>query len=264
MNGNGELNTTGRAKEVLIEILGARSRPWSWAVPGAALLLAGIGVLLVTLGQSFTTGWDWLKVIAGVLSGIASGLLQLGIQKADRTLDAWGKEEANRLRIAVKDALKPLAEIIAQMPAKTPAKRQAELAAAANHAVGALNLLLKNVDRLRAVVYAIDDPNPGESERVSMSAMAYQGRGTKPHPFVAGTERGDSALALVREAQDIFVPDLDGDVPAGYAGSGRDYRTFISASISTQHAGGAGYGMVTVDARGGPHRHRSADRHPGG
>jgi hypothetical protein len=81
-----------------------------------------------------------------------------------------------------------------------------------------------------------------------MSALAYQGRGTKPKSFVTGTERGDSAFALVRAAGDVFVPDLAASVPSGYAGSGRDYATFISASIATQRAGGAGYGMVTIDA----------------
>jgi len=125
------------------------------------------------------------------------------------------------------------------MPALTRGKREARLREVAQQAVSALCLLLKDVDRLRAVVYSVD--NSG----TSMSCLAYHGRGATPRGFDAGTPRGDSALDLVRSAGYVFAEDLTKARPASYGGAVSDYRTFISAAISN---GPNAYGMVTVDA----------------
>ena len=150
--------------------------------------------------------------------------------------DAEGTE-ADRLRVAMKDALQPVAELIAEMPDQTKRQRQDQLRNVAIQAVGALILLLKDVERLRAVVYRIDD--------AGMSCLAYQGRGNTPNPFLTGTDRGDLALLMVEEGRDHFQADISTADHEAYRGSGNGYQTYISASIRT---GDDGYGMVTVDA----------------
>jgi hypothetical protein len=116
--------------------------------------------------------------------------------------------EADRLRVAMKDAFRPVTELIATMPAMNKRERESRLKEFARQAQGALLLLLKDVDRLRAVVYELQvDP-------ASMNVMAYGGRGDRPGPFVAGTPRGDAALALVTSREHLFVEDLSIEEPA--------------------------------------------------
>lgn len=208
-----------------------------WWAPIATLVLAIAGTILVTVGQDLDNKADWAWVIVGALVALVGGLIQLAreIGKADE-LDS-ASQEAKRLRIAMKDALQPVAELIADMPSKTPKDRTRALDAVAHQAVSALTLLLKDVDRLRAVVYQLDDEG--------MSYVAYHGRGNTPNPFHKTTERGRLACEMVAEGRTHFEPDISKAPSDAYKGSGNDYQTFISAAICT---GDTGFGMLTVDA----------------
>lgn len=208
-----------------------------WWAPIATVVLAVVGTFFITIGQNLDDGSDWVWVIAGALVALLGGLIQVvkEIGKA-RELDS-ASQEAQRLRIAMKDALQPVAELIADMPSKTPKDRQHAVTGVAQQAVSALTLLLKDVDRLRAVVYRLDDNG--------MSRIAYNGRGNTPKPFLKSTERGRLACQMVADGRSHFEPDISKASSDGYKGSGNDYETFISAAICT---GDTGYGMVTVDA----------------
>lgn len=202
------------------------------------LLPVAASVLFVFMGDLDDLG-DWAFLV------VATSLLLLNAVVAYAT--TWWRrqdseaddDEANRLRVATKDALQPLAELTASMPYENRRDREASLQLVATQAVASLVLLLKDVDRLRAVVFAMD---PGLS---SMHPMAYHGRGSTPSSFTTGNRRGDHALQLVRAAVSLFVRDLDEHKPEEWEGSGADYRTFISAAITN---GEYAYGMVTVDA----------------
>lgn len=191
----------------------------------------------MALGQEFNNTGDywqfWIGVAAwtiAIVTQILREILRSHIHRGDLT-------EATRLRVAMKDALQPVAELTAAMT-EGSIDRQADLKQIAHQSVGSLCLLLKDVDRLRAVVYSLTDQG--------MECLAYIGRGTTPKMFKAGTERGDKALEMVRRGGSIFAKDLDADeLGAAYRGSGADYKTFISVSISTRNNA---YGMVTVDA----------------
>jgi hypothetical protein len=205
-----------------------------------AVLLAGLGVLLVTLGQDHEDKKQWTLLVAGVLVGVLGGALQWGREIWRRRIAEIERTEVDRFRVAVQDAFQPVAELIAGMPSMGKTLREARLNEVCQQAVGALRLLLPDVDRLRTVVYSLNESAD------TMSCIAYQGRGEKPRPFETGTDRGDYALELVKTGGNLFVKDLATEpIPVEYRGSGAGYSTFISASIST---GETAFGMVTVDA----------------
>lgn len=229
----------GAVKTAFIEVFRCRSQPWLWVVPVSSIVLAVVGTFLLTVGQELKTNRDWGFAIGGAVLVLLGGLVQWLMTWAERAQRVDESLEAERLRVAMKDALQPVAELIADMPALSPVKRQERLGQVAQQSVGAIRLLLDGVDRLRAVVYALEDPP------TRMRCLAYYGRGSRPGDFLAATERGDSALSLVSQGKDLFVNDLSANRPAEYGGSASDYQTFISASITT---GSDAFGMVTVDA----------------
>ncbi|WP_194838738.1 hypothetical protein [Nocardia sp. XZ_19_369] len=191
----------------------------------------------MTLGKDFADRGDWTWIVVGIMQLIIVVFFQLA-EKRRREVEL---DEAGRLRVAMKDALQPLAGLIADMPGMNESERSAQLRCIAHQAVGALKLLLKDVDRLRAVVYAMaGDDGP-------MEVIGYCGRGDgrPPEPFVPGTPRGDLAIAMVRERETRFMRDIDQEAPENYGGSRKGYKTFIAAAIKN---GEYGYGMVTVDA----------------
>lgn len=208
-------------------------------------MAAVAGTVLITIGQDLADGSDWAWVVAGAAVALLGGLLQLVRERGKAAELDSAAQEAKRLRVAMKDALQPVAELIADMPGKTPAARTLALEAVAHQAVSALTLLLKDVDRLRAVVYQLDDEG--------MSYVAYHGRGNTPNPFLSTTERGRLACAMVAAGRTHFEPDIAQARSDAYRGTGNGYQTFISAAICT---GDTGYGMVSVDA---PHPHDLVD-----
>ena len=217
------------------EALTTRAASSRLLLPALVLLLPVVAAFLISGGQ--LEGWDWAWALAGFAIWLSAVGLQVMREAGISARERAAMTEADRLRVAMKDALQPVAELIADMPAKAKDQREAALLAVATQAVGALNLLLKDVERLRAVVYGLDE--------AGMTCLAYAGRGDRPQPFLRGTERGDLAMQLVETGGDRFEPDTRKASREGYAGSGDDYQSYISASISTSELG---FGMVTVDA----------------
>jgi len=216
-----------------------------WWAPVATLLLAIVGTICITVGQDLDDGSDWAWVLVGAGTALLGGLIQL-LREVGRAAELdIGSQEALRLRIAMKDALQPVAELIAELPGKTPRERKQALEAVAHQSVSALTLLLKDVDRVRAVVYQLDDDG--------MSHLAYHGRGNTPNPFPRTTDRGRLACQMVAEGRHHFEPDISKASSDAYKGTGNGYETFIAAAICT---GDTGYGMVTVDA---PNAHDLVD-----
>ena len=229
--------STSHAKPGIAGAVEARLASSRWIVPAVTLIFAIIGTIFVTVGQALADRGDWAWVIGGSALALLGGLLQLlrEIGKTAALEDA--SQGATRFRIAVKDALQPVAELIADLPSKTPKDRERALGAIANQAASALTLLLKDVDRVRAVVYRLDEEG--------MSYLAYHGRGNTPNPFLRSTERGRLACKMVEDGANHFEPDISAAKSDAYKGNGNGYETYISAAICT---GTTGYGMVSVDA----------------
>lgn len=225
-------------QHIYLATVGLRDR-LRWLSTFLSISLPLIGAVSLALIEGFENRRDWLFLTAGVMA--------LGLHSTSAAMSGWTQKydrqtelaEANRLRVAMKDALQPLTEILAAMPYERRKTREIRLQEVARQAVGSLVLLLKDVDRVRAVVYAM------AADQGSLKAMAYHGRSSKPSPFVKGTARGDRAIKLVEDQRSVFVVDLDREKPEDWEGSGSDYRTLIAAAISN---GQFAYGMVAVDA----------------
>lgn len=86
-----------------------------------------------------------------------------------------------------------------------------------------------------------------DASRKSMSHHTSMGRPrAAKSKFAAGTVEGNAALAMVVADDHLFCPDVDLDPPAGWVPTPhREYKTFVSVPVS---AGGAAYGMLTLDA----------------
>jgi GAF domain-containing protein len=219
---------------------------WSLVAVTGGLLPALVAVFTI-LGQELQDRGDW-AYIGGVVAVIALGtVLQLLSGWAARRATELDLVEADRLRVTLKDALQPVAEMIADMVPMTKTQRTGMLPQVATQAVGALTLIFADVDRARATVYRL---NPeGDMHYVS---YAGRGEGVQPQPFKRHTTRGESALQMVRSGRDLLVeniderpPDAKPDSAPPYAGSRSGYKTFITCSITDRSKS---YGMVTVDA----------------
>lgn len=217
----------------------AFARRLGW-VPGTLVVLLPIlGTAALALGQEFQDGGDTAWFIGGLVAYALAAGIQGCIGFYRRKKERSQRTEAVRLRVAMKNAFQPVVQLMATMPYQAKRKREATLNEVAARAVGGIGLLLKDVDDVRAVVFTLGDDGK------SMSSIVHHGRGTNPRPFEAGTVRGDRALALLRTEDDLFVEDLDKEEPDKWKGTGRGYKTFISARIAS---GDNGYGMLTVDA----------------
>ncbi len=211
----------------------------AWVPSILTILLPVVAATLFVFKGDSTSGINWWIVGTGAFLLLLNAGAQAVVAWWNRRDEEAEISAANSLRVAIKDALQPLAGLLASMPYENKSGRLALLKPSATQAVGALTLLKKDVDRARAVVYALDP------SRTSMSPLAHAGRGTTPSGFTLGNVRGDRAIALVTSGGHLFVPDLDAVNNEEWAGSGNDYRTFISAAITN---GEYSYGMLTLDA----------------
>jgi hypothetical protein len=222
-------------------------RRWLVAITGG--LLPGVAAVLSVVGQELQDIGDWAYVGSAGMAIVASALLQL--------LSGWAAEqtaeidlrEADRLRVTLKDALQPVAEMIADMELLSRhSDRVAALRNVATQAVGGLHLIFADIDRARSTVYRL-------TEDGDMDCVSYFGRGegVQPQPFLRYTQRGEQVLAMVRAGEEMLIPDVDAVeinsdgkvVSPDYRGSRSGYKTFISCSITNRDKR---YGMVTPDA----------------
>jgi hypothetical protein len=212
-------------------------------LPITAILAPAGGTLCVTLGQNFKDKGDWAFVIFGIALIAFGGLLQILKQLASAAVVKAGDLQAARFRIATKDVIQPIAADIAEMVTMSENDRKLQLKAVAAQVSGALIVLLKDVSRLRAIVYT-------KNEKGGLECISYNGRGDEPAPFEKGNPRGDAALRLVeRGGLPKFVKDIhnktDPDM-SDFHGTGDSYRTFVTGGIGTKN--GQRYGMVSIDA----------------
>lgn len=232
----------------LLNVVGPRLDE-SWRVKLFHVAAPVGSVVCLTLGQDREDGGDWLWVIGGVLLLIATGAIDLLRERYRARSRQLGIDAADALRVALKDALQPVAEMLSEMQSMTTVRSKGHLKHVADQCCQGLKLLLKDV-HLRAVVYQIDDRRASTR---TMSKLAVQGRsrsGPPPQPFVEGTARGDAAFETVDSLVPCFVEDVDdaAEVAAmdgAYYGTRNGYKTFIAAVITD---GTTQYGMVTVDA----------------
>lgn len=205
----------------------------------ATLLMAAVGPTLI--GFTGTVGPFWaLTLFGGVALLIGACVIQaVQILRDGRRIKSVA-DEREEMRQKIRDSLMPIPELIAQLPALGYGDRAHRLQGIAHACAAALYMLVSpKVDGVRANVFALKD-GPDR-----MEWLAHVGRGETPRPFIAGTARGDAALAFITELKPSFYPDLTTNEPDGYEGSMSGYKTFVAVPIWSDQGV---HGMVTIDA----------------
>jgi hypothetical protein len=197
---------------------------------------------LLSLAGVFGGTPDLRLVLAGIFAFVVAAALGVLREWSQRWVDRGQRSAAANLRIAVKDALRPVAEQIAEMQSLTPGQRRTRLPQVAQQVAGSMDLLLRDIDGLRTVVYELKDGGH------RMEHIAYQGRGDKPGSFErhAGG-RPDQAFEALEQNESRLVHDVRLEKLRGRRQHGIDqgYRTYIAVPIVV---GASGYGMLTLDA----------------
>jgi transcriptional regulator with GAF, ATPase, and Fis domain len=197
---------------------------------------------LLSLAGVFTGRPDPRLVAAGIVAFVVAAGLGVLREWAQRWVNRGQQSAAANLRIAVKDALRPVAEQIAEMQSLTPGQRRTRLPQVAQQVAGSMDLLLRDIDGLRTVVYELKDGGQ------RMEPLAYQGRGDKPGAFERhGRGKPDGAFETLEQNEPRLVHDLRVGKELGRRQHGvdRHYLTYIAVPIVV---GATGYGLLTLDA----------------
>jgi len=217
----------------------------SWVVISTGVPIAGgFGAAqFLTIARAETNAaLGWLYSLAAFVV-LAAALVVAIVAKVLESRRASTVAEAREEQLVqLRDNLMPVASTIADMARHPLAEREPYLESVAKVAASALaSVVGTHVDRPRAVVYLLDaEEHPG------MRSIAHSGRGERPGPFLANTERGDAALNFLDGHRRAFYENLsDGTKPVGYDGTMKDYKTFVAVPIWTETGA---YGMVTLDA----------------
>ena len=231
-----------RARRTLHPMGAGRERAWA----GVSVAVPIVGAFAAAQFLSWAlreTGAvrAWLFVASG--ASLAAAVVIAVVAKVREVKRGATIGDAQRRQLVqLRDRLMPLASTTADMARHPIELREPYLEGVAKVAAGALaRTVERHVDRPRAVVYLLD----ADAVPPLMRSIGHSGRGERPHPFVAGTARGDSALDFIDGRRAVFFPDLDRRRPEGYDGTMSDYRTFVSVPIWTETGV---YGMVTLDA----------------
>lgn len=209
-------------------------------------VIAGAGSVLA-LFLAGLPDWSqqrtWL-VWTGVGSFVGAGLLAVGIDEARRRETLAKAAEGADAQLALTDAVQPVLMRIATLVSRPSEHRAAQFQKAVSAVLQALPTLFPNVDQARMVVYRVDS---GRGRRKRLSVEDSTGRTRdRPQPFVTGEGgRGDAVFAWLETKSTKFVPNIETEQDPAWQGSGRGYKTFISAAI---WADDEIFGMLTVDA----------------
>jgi len=213
------------------------------------VLTPALSAICIVLGQNREDRGDWAFLVAAAVALLVTAAAE-ALRARYRLLARQSElNSANALRVILKDALQPIAEMISDMQRLGKPERQNKLERVAAQCCSALGLILREIDDVRIVVYRIEVDDAGER---SMQVFSYNRArdGHAPNPFIEGSDRGDAAFGMLATGEPCFVSNVDDEdevnaAAGAYEGSRMGYKTFISAPINDAQVG---YGMLTVDA----------------
>jgi len=168
---------TSKGSAVLFPALAATLQRKSVTVSVITGILFAVSTALIGLGGPLEDAADTRQVVAGIVAFAIGTLLGIAREWAQWWVDRGQELAAAQFRIAVKDALRPVAELIAGMPSLAPRDRKGRLKEVAKQVTGSMELLLTDVAGLRTVVYELRD-NGNRLEQIG-----YSGRGEAPEAF---------------------------------------------------------------------------------
>jgi putative methionine-R-sulfoxide reductase with GAF domain len=220
-----------------------------WCLQNLAWVPAWLGGILTVFGGvafviSGTPGTDEFKIrwfVTGICVSVA-GLALSGVVEHSRrkTRDSLSSEGGS-FQLALEQGFVPSLEDLAKMVGKPHGNRQRDYQRVIDNASQVLSISFPS--KVRVVVYRSTDASVGSRE---LAVETHTGRRGKPKPFTEGDGgRGDAVFDWLTSGAPLFVADLTVEQLPGWQGSGKGYKTFISAPITVD---GMPRGMLTVDA----------------
>lgn len=210
------------------------------ATPTGALVVSTFG----GIGLSRGVGWPFWAGAGLVLIAMLAQLARQGVARRKAQGDAAEAAQIFDRAVAQQDVMSDLlaevARSAAAMVGLPKADRTAQFLRLAQQVVDAARAAYSDVPGLRSVIYSLD----GLETSLQVEVHATVGHRDPPNPLLAGTERGDGAVELVRSGRHLFVERVS-DAPEQWKGSGVGYDTFLSIPIRST---AANYGLLTVDA----------------
>lgn len=217
-----------------------------WWRPVAAVGFGGASIWLTVLAAEDVPRGNWSAAIGAVVCFIAAGGITLLVDEARRRAERLRTVEGANLQLALKDEFQPILRSLALMQTKPSDQRDRPLEKAIEKVVNSRTTLFPTNSQVRMTVYRISSVQ-GRKRRLVVEGTA--GRPSdQPQPFVTSDNgRGDAAFEWLNLAGLIpkFIPDTAAQDDAAWKGSGRGYRTYISAPIANENGP---LGMLTVDA----------------
>jgi transcriptional regulator with GAF, ATPase, and Fis domain len=198
--------------------------------------------MFLTSGGPRTDNFALLPFVLGIIFvSLGITITVFGELARRRSKVEYSQDDATS-RIALEQGFVPSLEDLARMVGKPSTNRQRDYQRVLDTTSQVLQISFPKAD-VRVVIYRATDTAPG-ARKLMMENR--HGRKGKPNPFSEGDgARGDAAFKWLTECTSMFVDDLSERRLPGWRGSGKGYKTFISAAI---HADGRPIGMLTVDA----------------
>ncbi|MFJ3454554.1 GAF domain-containing protein [Curtobacterium sp. NPDC090223] len=186
----------------------------------------------------FAGGWFATGIVSTALGITMSALVERSRRRTTDNLST----EGGTFQIALEQGFVPSLEDLAKMVGKPQSSRQRDYQRVIDRASQVLSISF-SAD-VRVVVYRLKaEPRTGSRE---LAVENSHGRRGKPKPFKEGDDgRGDAVFSWLEDSASLFVADLTVAQLPGWRGSGKGYKTFISAPVVID---GTPKGMLTVDA----------------
>jgi hypothetical protein len=224
-----------------------RSHPSLWeglnVLATAALVVAGA---LVGITHGAARGW-WLAgaVALTLVQLVAQARRRAAGRRATRDAAELAQSIRRQTNYAISDAFMPILRLVTELfEARTEAARDTIRRQIETSVVYAASASIGPDHGVRACFFVLDETEDGP-QRLRWSGQ-QAGRADEPKsPFVAGTESGDAAIAMVLDDSFLFCRDIEVDPPPGWDAHDHVYRTFLSVPV---RGADTATGMLSVDS----------------
>ena len=166
---------------------------------------------------------------------------QLRAKNAETTAEVRELEARADTRAAVNDALDPILRQLGKISAeRSKPARDRLIAQSIPFVLNAASNLI-GAERSRACWFELTDDAPPR-----LVPQLDAGRsGSASTIFEPNTQSGDAAIGMVLAGENLLCRDIDTEPPGWDSSKQRDYKTFISVSVT---AADTVFGMLTLDA----------------
>ena len=222
------------------------TRRWDALNATATIALVVVGALVGIAHGAARYGWLALAVALTSAQLLSHARVRAAQRRATRSAEQLAEDIRTAANYAISDAFIPILRLVTELfEAGDELGRDTIRAQIATSVVYAAASSLGPDHGVRACFFVLDVDPRGRPRRLRWSGQ-QAGRADEPRsPFVAGTESGDAAIAMVTDDSFLFCRDIRSEPPPGWDAHEHVYRTFLSVPVrGVDHA----TGMLSVDS----------------